>query len=241
MVCGLWPAATIVPIATVFVAPGQLDAHGIGSILQMTPVGFLHVFISGMLAAKLWAAGRLKQRQGVAAVARDAQAAAACGGCGTCIGGFVGGTRYLVREWGVTGGYMLLALAAVGDNVFSAAALGDVGNHNYAWYLMLRCGVLTPVHLVLLFGLAHERDPIARAFTHPALQQLGQLSYPVYMLQRSVYTATHAALDGTAVGASVANYAVAPLLLLACSFAALHVLVLPCQRRWKETEKWLFG
>ena len=50
-------------------------------------------------------------------------------------------------------------------------------------YLMLRCGVLTPAQILLVFGLAHERDPLAKAFCHPALRWLGKLSYPVYMLQ----------------------------------------------------------
>ena len=76
---------------------------------------------------------------------------------------------------------MMPAAVAVGDNVFSAAMLGDAGARNYAWYLMLRCGVLTAAQILLVFGLAHERDPLAKAFCHPALWWLGKLSYPVYM------------------------------------------------------------
>ena len=112
--------------------------------------------------------------------------------------------------------------------------------HSYAWYLMLRCGVLTPVHIVLLFGLAHEVDPIARAFCHPALQAVGQLSYPVYMLQRSVYTAAHQLFDEIA-GPAVANYAVGPVALLLASALALYGLVLPCGRQWRVVEKRLFN
>ena len=50
----------------------------------------------------------------------------------------------------------------------------------------------------------------------------------------------NAALDGVA-GPAVVNYAVSPLALLLASAVALHGCVLPCQRRWRESEKRLFA
>ena len=52
-----------------------------GTLLQMSPVGFLHVFVSGMLAAKLWAVGQQRPEPGAAETR-------------------LGALERLVRDWG---------------------------------------------------------------------------------------------------------------------------------------------
>lgn len=126
-------------------------------IAKFNPISYVHVFVFGMLLARLFVESEKSLLGDV------------CGRCGAL-------AAYVI---------LIAIFCALRDPFASLPLCGTdlVGNLT----LLFRNCLLMPVHGLLVWGLAMERDPLAKLFSQRPLVYGGLISYPQYVLQVPVY------------------------------------------------------
>lgn len=134
------------------------------SAMQAGPLGYIHVFVSGVVGARVFILTAMCDRDTGGPPTRDTQKLALQ----------VEGAPRILR-YGVSIGYLCYALCVVFAPYKS-------------FYLMFHNGGILPIMLLVLLGGAIGEDPIAKyVFRRPLLLTLGRISYCQYLLQDTVW------------------------------------------------------
>jgi len=161
VVLWLW---SLVPTAA-FVVTEPMEWHSIVmNLVKANPLGFIHVFVSGIVTARVFVLTCLHDAAtGAPPTASFKQLMAATDGAP------------LLFRWGCSVGYSLWAIIAI---------ILVLSPQNETYYIFFHTGGALPSMVLVLLGSAVGVDPIARiVFQCRVFKVLAQLSYAQYVLQ----------------------------------------------------------
>jgi peptidoglycan/LPS O-acetylase OafA/YrhL len=119
-----------------------------------------------------------------------------------------------------------LALAAV-------IALSLMPPHDQAWRHILRHGALMPLYMLVLYDLAMGRGLVARLFSLPGMNFLGQLSFSIFIWQ-NLFMALGFAMAGAAPNNTSVSFWFAVIGLLGMSVISTRYIERPLARRLRR-------
>ena len=119
-----------------------------------------------------------------------------------------------------------LALAAV-------VVLSLMEPHDRVWRHILRHGALLPLYMLVLYDLALGRGLVARVFSLPGMNFLGQLSFSIFIWQNLFLMLGFAVLMGSPQSMSL-SFWFAVIGLLAMSMISTHFIEKPLARRLRK-------
>jgi len=190
---GYWLVTFIVFWQIVFWLRGYTDKeHYAWSTMDLTlakfnPISFWHIFVFGMLLARLF----VDVEQGAITCVfetgrRAAQLELLPDATSDCTVDLLVQLQSICTNYGACLGYTILLLFFVtyGHPNRDIWLLGDL-------QIVFRNGFLLPAHAALLWGLSMEKDPLAKLFTYRPFCWAEHISYPQYILQAPVFEVVH--------------------------------------------------
>jgi len=146
----------------------------VDQMVRAGPLGFLHVFVAGVVTARVFVLTALRDAATGGRLTADFESLA-----------FDAEGAPLVFRYGCCIGYMLWAAFAA---TFLSLSSADINNEDGP-YVVFHNGGILPILILVLLGGALGTDPLAKhVFQTRIFKVLGQISYPQYLLQVPVQT-----------------------------------------------------